>query len=173
MTNTLSYLFSSAYTGIFPLFGAISNICTVNGQTVRCGDVVSGFSLLMFYLIFIALAVFMIVSMWIIFKKAGKPGWAAIIPIYNNVVMLQIVNKPIWWIILYFIPFVNIVISIIVVYKLSLAFGKGVGFAIGLILLPFIFYPILAFGKSTYMQANTINPSADVPPQATPPQMGM
>ncbi len=172
MTNTLSYLLASAYSGISPLFSATSATCMVNGQPVQCPAWLGSFGLA-FTLVTLALAIFMIASMWIIFKKAGKPGWAAIVPIYNNVVMLQIVNKPIWWIILYFIPFVNIVISIIVVYKLALAFGKGGGFALGLILLPFIFYPILAFGKSSYMQGSPTNFSTPVPPQTAPPQQGM
>jgi hypothetical protein len=112
--------------------------------------------------------ILMIISMWVIFKKAGKPGWAAIVPIYSTIVILQIAKKPIWWIILYFIPFVNIVISIIVLYNLALAFGKGGGFTLGLVLLPFIFCPILAFGKSTYMQGIQTPDPPVTPPQATP-----
>lgn len=81
---------------------------------------------------------------------AGQPGWSSIIPIYNLIVWLRIVGRPLWWIILFFVPFVNIVISIIITYQLAKVFGKGVGFTIGLILLPFIFYPILAFGQATY-----------------------
>ncbi|MEO8149585.1 MAG: DUF5684 domain-containing protein [Bacteroidia bacterium] len=90
------------------------------------------------------LAVFFIICMWKIYTKAGKPGWAAIIPIYNYIVMLEIVGKPIWWIFLLLIPFVNIVIAIMVVNLLSKSFGKDAGFTVGLILLGFIFYPILA-----------------------------
>ena len=89
--------------------------------------------------------------MWKIFSKAGQPGWAAIIPVYNMVVLLQIVKKPIWWILLLIIPFVNIIIGLIVLYRLARVFGKGIGFTLGLIFLSIIFYPILAFGKSTYM----------------------
>ena len=67
------------------------------------------------------------------------------------VVLLQIVKKPIWWILLLIIPFVNIIIGLIVLYRLARVFGKGIGFTLGLIFLSIIFYPILAFGKSTYM----------------------
>ena len=91
-----------------------------------------------------------IIAYWKIFEKAGKPGWAAIIPIYNIIVLLEIVGKPTWWIILYLIPLVNFVIAIIVINELSKKFGQGVGFTIGLILLPFIFYPILGFGSASY-----------------------
>ncbi len=94
--------------------------------------------------------VLMIASMWKIFSKAGKPGWAAIVPIYNIIVMLQIVGRPVWWIILLIIPIVSFVISIILCFDLAKAFGKGGGFGVGLLLLGIIFMPILAFGSATY-----------------------
>jgi len=167
MTNTLSYLLASAYSGVSALYGAATATCIVNGKSVECPSWFSGTFSLIYSLLFWAIFILIIVSMWIIFKKAGKPGWAAIIPIYNTIIMLQIAKKPIWWIILYFIPFVNIVISIIVIYNMALAFGKGGGFTLGLILLPFIFYPILAFGKSAYMQGVQTAASPGTPPQAT------
>ncbi|HPJ45227.1 MAG TPA: DUF5684 domain-containing protein, partial [Tenuifilaceae bacterium] len=74
-----------------------------------------------------------IASMWVVFTKADKPGWAAIIPIYNIIVMLEIVGKPWWWILLFLIPVVNIVFMIWMINLLSISFGKGVGFTIGLI----------------------------------------
>lgn len=98
-------------------------------------------------LAFIAL---MIASMWKVYTKAGQPGWAAIIPIYNFIVLLKIVGKPWWWVIGMLIPFVNFILLIVVSVLLAKVFGKGIGFAIGLILLGFIFYPILAFGDATY-----------------------
>src|SRR5213594_271724 len=98
----------------------------------------------------LAVVVLLIASMWKVFTKAGKPGWACIIPIYNIVVMLDIAGKPLWWIILYLIPFVSIIVAIIVAVAMAKAFGKGVGFALGMIFLPFIFYPILGFGDATY-----------------------
>ena len=101
-------------------------------------------------LIYSLVLIVIVVSMWVIFTKAKKPGWAAIIPIYNLIVLLDIVKKPWWWIILLLIPVVNIVILIIVYHKLSESFGQGVGFTIGLILLPFIFMPLLAFGNYQY-----------------------
>jgi hypothetical protein len=101
-------------------------------------------------IVYIAILLLMIISMWKIFSKAGKPGWAAIIPIYNAIVLLEIVDKPLWWIILMFIPIVNFVISIIVTVELAKKFGQSTGFAIGLILLAPIFYPILGFGSAQY-----------------------
>jgi hypothetical protein len=102
------------------------------------------------YLLYFAVAVLLIASLWRIFAKAGKPGWASIVPIYNTIVLLQITGKPIWWIILLFIPVVNIVISIIVMVELANRFGKSGGFAAELILLPIIFYPILGFSSAKY-----------------------
>ena len=104
-----------------------------------------------FAFIYLAILVLMIVSFWKIFTKAGKPGWAAIIPIYNCIVFLEIVNKPIWWIILILIPIVNIIILIILIHRLSLSFGQGVGFTILLILLGIVGYPLLAFGDYKYV----------------------
>lgn len=104
-----------------------------------------------FALVYLAFLVLMIVSFWKIFTKAGKPGWAAIVPIYNLIVWLEIVNKPIWWIILLFIPIVNFIILIILVHRLSLSFGQGVGFTILLLLVGFIGFPVLAFGDYKYV----------------------
>lgn len=102
-------------------------------------------------LIYLAIIVLMIASMWTIFSKAGKPGWASIVPIYNTIVLLEIVGKPLWWLLLMLIPIVNIVILIIVYHNLSLSFGKDGGFTVGLILLSIIFLPILAFGDAKYV----------------------
>jgi len=102
-------------------------------------------------LIELAVLVVVIIALWKIFEKAGKPGWAAIIPVYNIIVLLEIIGKPIWWIILFFIPCVNFIVSILVALEIAKCFGKGAGFAIGLILLPFIFYPILGFGDARYL----------------------
>lgn len=107
-----------------------------------------------FMIIFLAFAVVMIIASWKIFTKAGKPGWAAIIPIYSAIVLLEIVGKPIWWIILFIVPIVNIVIAIIVVHRLSVSFGKDVGMTILLLILPIIGYPILAFGDAKYLGPN-------------------
>jgi hypothetical protein len=96
------------------------------------------------------LTALMVAAGWKIFTKAGEPGWAAIIPIYNVIVLLKIAGKPAWWIILLLIPVVNFVISILVAAGLAKNFGKGTGFVVGLVLLPFIFYLILGFGSAQY-----------------------
>jgi len=98
-------------------------------------------------LVFLAFFLFVF---WRIFEKAGKPGWAAIIPIYNVIVLLEIVGRPIWWIVLLFIPIVNLVVGFLLALDLSRSFGHDLAFALGLFFLGFIFYPILAFGGDTY-----------------------
>jgi hypothetical protein len=90
-----------------------------------------------------------------IFKKAGKPGWAGFVPIYNILVLLEVVGRPVWWIALMLIPIVNFVVTIIVMIDLAKAFGKGTGFAVGLILLSWIFLMILGFGSAPYVGAGT------------------
>jgi hypothetical protein len=104
-------------------------------------------------LIMLAFALFMIVSFWKVFEKAGQPGWGVLIPIYNILLLLKIAGKPGWWILLYLIPLVNIVIGIIVCIDIAKNFGKDAGFGIGLAFLGIIFYPILAFGSAQYQGA--------------------
>ena len=96
------------------------------------------------------LSLAVIAGMWLIFEKAGEAGWKAIIPIYNIYVLLEIVGRPGWWVILYFIPVVNLIVWIIVTIDLSKSFDRGIGFAIGLMLIPVIFYPLLGFSDQQY-----------------------
>lgn len=144
----ISYLLSSLYGGVTPLFAATS-LCVKTSS----GGAPLFFGTIM--LISLAVAVLVVASMWKLYIKAGKKGWESIVPIYNIIVLLDIVKKPGWWIILYFIPVVNFVTSIVVTHALSKSFGKDGGFTLGLIILPFIFYPILGFGNATYIQAQT------------------
>ncbi len=94
-------------------------------------------------------SLFMLVTMWRIFTRANQPGWGSLIPIYNTYLLVKIANKPGWWLILLMIPVVNVILSALILAGISTTFGKGLGFTIGLILLPFIFYPILAFEKTS------------------------
>jgi hypothetical protein len=100
-----------------------------------------------------AIILLMIAAMWKVFSKAGEPGWAAIIPIYNLYVLCKIAGKPGWWVILMFIPVVNFIIAILLVLGIAQNFGKGTGFAMGLLFLSPIFYPILAWGDARYQKA--------------------
>ena len=108
------------------------------------------FGSVLLILFVIAIGLFLIVSLWKVFEKAGQPGWGVLIPIYNILLLLKIAGKPGWWILLYLIPLVNIVIGIIVCIDIAKNFGKDAGFGIGLAFLGIIFYPILAFGSAQY-----------------------
>ena len=93
----------------------------------------------------LAILVISTVAIWKVFSRAGKPGWAALIPIYNFYVILKIGNQPGWWVILLFVPLVNIVIVTMALISLAQRFGRGAGFGLGLTFLPFLFFPLLAF----------------------------
>ena len=92
-----------------------------------------------------------IAGVWTSFSKAGRPGWAAIVPIYNYIVILDIAGKPWWWIFLMiFVPFGVLIWGIMALIAFAENFGKGAGFGIGLALLPFVFSPLLGFGDAEY-----------------------
>ncbi|HMN42571.1 MAG TPA: DUF5684 domain-containing protein [Phycisphaerales bacterium] len=105
---------------------------------------------LLFFAIYIGLIVVVIAGLWKTFTKAGQPGWAAIIPFYNMYIMCKIVGRPGWWVLLMLVPIVSLIVAIIVMLDLAKSFGKSTGFAVGLILLGFVFIPILGFGSSQY-----------------------
>jgi hypothetical protein len=118
------------------------------------------------FLVYLAIIVLMIAGWWKTFVKAGQPGWAAIIPIYNVYVLCQVAGRPGWWVILLFVPVANIVILILLSLDVARAFRQRTGFAIGLLLLPFVFYAILGFGSARYQ-----GPSPQKLPPAAPPAM--
>ncbi len=97
------------------------------------------------------MVIFNIICQWKIFVKAGKPGWAAIVPVYNQMVLAEIGGKKDVWGLLTLIPYAGVIWSIWLVNRMAKSFGKDVGFTLGLIFLPLIFYPILAFGKTEYV----------------------
>lgn len=115
-------------------------------------------------LIQLAIVVLYIVGMWKVYTKCGKPGWAAIVPIYNIIVLLEIVKKPVWWIVLFLIPVANLVAMILVGIEVAKIFGKSQGFGIGLGLLGFVFYPILGLSDAKPVTA------AAAPPVPVPAQ---
>ncbi len=95
-------------------------------------------------------SVLMIIAGWRILTKAGQPGWAILIPIYQIIVFCKAAGKPAWWFVLLLIPGVNIVISLLLCLGLASKFGKGAGFGVGLFLLPLVFVPILGFGPAAH-----------------------
>lgn len=124
-------------------------------------------------IVWLLFAIVAIAGLWATFQKAGKPGWAAIIPIYNAYVLLKVAGRPGWWFILYFIPIVNIVISFIVSVDVAKAFGKSTAFGvIGLWIFSIIGFLMLGFGDAKYQGGGSATPpttpSAPTPPPAAP-----
>jgi Family of unknown function (DUF5684) len=112
------------------------------------GAMVGG-GIAIFLFVFAIFAV-MAASMWKVFAKAGQPGWAALVPVYNIVVLLKIVDKPLWWIALFCLPGANLYAMVKIMFGLAKSFGKGTGFGLGLLFLGFIFFPMLGFGSAQY-----------------------
>ena len=99
----------------------------------------------------LALMVLYIIGLWKIYKKAGEPGWGAIIPFYNQYILAKITLGNGWLFLLLFIPIVNIIMLLVMMYRLATVFGRSGLFGVGLIFLPFIFTLVLGFGKSEYI----------------------
>lgn len=127
------------------------------GSAVATGlGAVFGF-LIFIYVIALAIGIFSIICNWKVFKKAGKNGWEAIVPVYNIIVLIQIAGLPLWYIALFFVPFANIYAIFKIYIELAKKFGQSAGFGVGLALLNPIFMAILAFGKNYVYQAQMPN----------------
>jgi hypothetical protein len=101
-------------------------------------------------IVMLAIVGTLVAAMWKVFAKAGEPGWAVLVPIYNIVVLLKIAGKPTWWLVLLLVPGVNAIAAILVALALAERFGKGTGYGLGLAFLGPIFYPMLGFGSAQY-----------------------
>lgn len=128
---------------------------TISDSSADAGGM--GALLIVYILLAIVLGIPAIAGLWKIFQKAGQPGWAAVVPIYNVIVYLKVVGRPTWWIFFFalaFIPFlgavVSIVLGIILANDLAKSFRKDVGYTVLLFLVPFVGYPLLGFGKDKY-----------------------
>jgi len=106
-----------------------------------------------FSLVGLLIAVIVIAGMWKMFEKAGQPGWAAVVPIYNIWVLVQISGKETWWFVLFLIPCANFVAAVVICMAIARKFGKDTLYGIGLALLPFVFFPMLGFGTAQYNSA--------------------
>ena len=101
----------------------------------------------------LALSVLLLAGLWQVFVKMGEEGWKAIIPFYNVYILLEKVGRPTWWLLLFFIPLVNIVVAFLMWKDIAEGFGKGTGYAVGLLFLSFIFVPLLGFGDDSWRGA--------------------
>lgn len=121
-------------------------------------------------LLSLALCIALIAAVWKIYAKAGQHGWAVLVPIYNMLVLLRIIGRPAWWLLLLFIPFVNLIISLIMSLDLAKAFGRSTVFGVvGLFLFSTIGYLILGFDKSQYQGPSGQAPAEPVPSQPAAP----
>lgn len=116
-------------------------------------EVVGGLALFsgIYGIVCLACVILLIVADWKIFTKAGEPGWASIVPFYGNYIAFKIAFGNGWLFLLCLVPVVNVIISIILCFKLAQVFGHGVGFGFGLLFLSPIFLMILAFDSSEYV----------------------
>jgi hypothetical protein len=151
------------------------NSYNLGGSTTVSGSHISGGLVAAYFIFVFILAVFYIVTLWKVFVKAGRPGWAAIVPIYNGWVFFEISGKPGWWALFAFLGFIPIigsipliVLALIASLELAKRFGKTTVFAVVLMwLFSFIGLPILAFGDAKYTASP--NSSATKPEQSTTP----
>jgi hypothetical protein len=132
------------------LLGGIGTIA-LQGATGDGGGLLVAFGLLLF-VIPVVVGLVTAAGMWKVFAKAGQPGWAAIVPIYNVYILVtEVADRDIVWVLLsLFIPFAIVVPMI----DVAEAFGKGTGYGLGLFLLGFVFFPLLGFGDAQYRGAS-------------------
>lgn len=128
-----------------------NHIFTKGGVLMNSYDAVVTGVLIVYYIIILALAVLTLSGSWKVFTKAGKPGWACLIPFYSQYCQFDIAWGNGWMFLLTLIPCVNIVVMVMYSIKLAKAFGQGTGFGIGLFFLTPIFIPILGFGSAQYI----------------------
>ena len=103
----------------------------------------------------VALTIVTLVGCWKTCEKAGKPGWAGLIPIYNLYVLVKISGNAWWWFMLFFIPVINFFATIKISIDLAGKFNKGILFGLGLTFMSFIFYPLLGFGDYQYQDTTS------------------
>jgi hypothetical protein len=108
------------------------------------------------------LSILVLVSYWKLYEKAGKEGWAVLIPIYSTLVLLEIIRKPWYWLLLMMIPFVGLIWAIWSLNLFVKSFGKDEGYTVGCLLLPYVFFPMLAFSKSTKYIYNKADEMHDI-----------
>ena len=122
--------------------------------TYSTGDASGGMAIFsgIYALIWLVVAVVMIAAGWKIFSKAGEAGWKILIPIYNIYIYLKIIGRPGWWLILFFIPFVNIIVAIVISIDLAKSFGRSEVFGVvWLFLISIVGHLILGFGSDKYV----------------------
>lgn len=154
-----------------------ANLYTTSSADYSNVDAAANLAVLLIVALFVTvLLIVMIVAYWRIFKKAGQAGWKSLIPVYNWVILMRIIQRPAWWVLLFFVPFVGTIVSIVAYYDLGKAFGKSTLFnVVGMVLFSGIGLLMLAFGKAQYQLGGAsagqaaMPTSAPVPPAAPQP----
>ena len=159
-TPTYEYDYNTNYDIDFTPLQMTDQSATDAAATAMAGGL---FMIIMLFTI--AVTVISVVSMWRLFVKAGKPGWAALVPVYNIIVMLEIAGKPLWWVAMFFLPVANVVFSILAYIDFAKAYGKDTAWGVLLAFFTPIVAPIMAFSKSTQY----VGPQVATPTQSTPP----
>ncbi len=77
------------------------------------------------FLFFLLVQVIHFLGTWKLYKKAGKKPWEAAVPVYNAVILMKIINRPWWWVILLFIPVVNLIIIPVIWVETIRSFGRN------------------------------------------------
>jgi hypothetical protein len=115
-------------------------------------NLVGSIGSLFFLGVALLLGLIITVSMWIVLTKAGLPGWGVLIPIFNIYCLLKVAGMSGWWLIVLCIPLVSLIPGVMMAFNTATHFGRGAAFGLGLLFLPFIFYPILAFGDDQWSE---------------------
>jgi len=144
-------LVKTTIVGLFTLIASALPLLAQDDQQAPANSAGSAIGGAIGGLVGLAIGVVVLIGMWKVFTKAGQPGWACLIPFYNFYVLLKVVGRPGWWLVMMLIPFVSLVFAIIVMIDLAKSFGKGGGFAAGLILLGPIFICLLGYGDARYV----------------------
>jgi hypothetical protein len=131
-------------------------------STTLSGGEVAAFFLIVGVVVLLVMIPY-VVGLWKVLGKAGRPGWGAIVPVYNNWLIIEIVGRPLWWLALLFVPYASFVILVILMVDLAKSFGKSAGFGVGLALLGPVFMPILGFGSATYLGPSVVQPTSGGP----------
>ena len=115
------------------------------------------------FLFFLAVQVIHFLGTWKLYVKAGRKAWEAAVPVYNAVVLMQIINRPKWWVVLLFIPIVNLIMFPVVWVETLRSFGKNstVDTILGVVTLGFYVYYVNYFENVTYIQNRSIKPKTE------------
>lgn len=114
-------------------------------------DYLSNFNYVIYTLVSITIAIVVLIAKGMVFKKAEHQGWKILIPFYNRYIFYEIATGEGIMFLLSYVPIVSFIMRCYLSYKLSKAFGKDIGYTLGLIFFPQLFYCMLGFGSAEYI----------------------